>query len=113
AEIGLIFPRRAIHAGDASSLEYVEACGRTLIREHLLFDMIPDDLLTQTALDGFRTLIIAAPEYLAKEELAVLRKYAEAGGKLLWTPVSAADRARGGVRCKTMPPVPEPLHKAW
>jgi hypothetical protein len=94
AEIGLVFPRRAIHAGDASPLEYTEAAGRTLIREHLLFDMIPDDLLTQTPLDGYRVLVIAAPEYLDKDEVAALSKFAEHGGKLIWTPASDEDRRR-------------------
>lgn len=96
AEIGLLFPSRALHAGDASALEYTEASGRTLIREHLLFDIIPDDLLDQTSLDRFRVLIVAAPEYLHKKELAILRKFREAGGKVLWTPVSAEDRQRPG-----------------
>ena len=96
AEIGLIFPRRAIHAGDASPLEYTEACGRTLIREHRLFDMIPDDLLTQTKLDGYRALVMAAPEYLQKDELAALREFSERGGKLLWTRISDEDRQRAG-----------------
>ena len=98
AEIGLVFPRRAIHAGDASALEYVEACGRTMIREHLLFDMIPDDLLTQTKLDAYRALVVAEPAYLEKDEREVLRKYAERGGKIVWTPVSDADRQLEGVR---------------
>ncbi len=96
AEVGLVFPRRAIHAGDASPLEYTEAAGRMLIREHLLFDMIPDDLLSGTSLDGFRTLIIAAPEYLDKSEMAVLHKFTQRGGKLIWTPVREDDRVRPG-----------------
>lgn len=96
AEIGLVFPRRAIHAGDASPLEYTEACGRTLIREHLLFDMIPDDLLAQTPLEDYRALIVAAPEYLDKSESAALSKFAERGGKVLWTPVNTEDQKRAG-----------------
>lgn len=96
AEIGLVFPRRAIAAGDASPLEYTEACGRALIRDHLLFDMIPDDLLAQIPLDTNRALIVAAPEYLHKDELAVLHKFADAGGKLLWTKITDADRDRPG-----------------
>ncbi len=96
AEVGVIFPRRAIHAGDASPLEYTEACGRALVRSHQLFDMIPDDLLTQTPIDGFRTLVVAAPEYLTKDELAVLGRFTDNGGKLIWTPVTEADRQRVG-----------------
>jgi hypothetical protein len=96
AEIGLVFPRRAIHAGDAAPLEYTEACGRTLIREHFLFNMIPDDLLAQTPLDGYRALIIAAPEYLELDEVAALQAFTRRGGQLIWTHVNAEDRARPG-----------------
>ncbi|MBM3997251.1 MAG: hypothetical protein FJ303_24345 [Planctomycetes bacterium] len=96
AEIGLVFPRRAIEAGDASPLEYTEACGRSLIREQLLFDMVPDELLSATDLSRFRMLVVAAPEYLSKEERAAIERYAQAGGIVLWTQVSAEDRARAG-----------------
>jgi hypothetical protein len=97
-EIGLIFPRRAIYAGDASPLEYTETCGRTLIRDHLLFDMIPDDLLTKTPLDSYRVLVVAAPEHLERQELSVLRRFHERGGKIVWTPVNADDRGRAAAR---------------
>ena len=113
-EIGLVFPRRAIHAGDASALEYTQACGRALIREHFLFNMIPDDLLAQTPLESYRLLVVAAPEYLNKAERSALQKYTESGGKLLWTPVSLEDRQRAGamsVDAKRFlvnpPPLPE------
>ena len=96
AEIGLVFPRRAIHAGDASPLEYTEACGRWLIKQHYLFDMVPDDLLTETSLDQFRTLILAGPEYLEKDDIACLERFVARGGKLIWTPVSSDDRQRPG-----------------
>ncbi|MSQ96122.1 MAG: hypothetical protein EXR98_16430 [Gemmataceae bacterium] len=115
AEIGLIFPRRAIHAGDASPLEYTEACGRALIRAHRLFDMIPDDLLAQTPLESYRALIVAAPEFLHKDERAALQKYTERGGKLLWTPVSLEDRQRAGamsVAAKRFLVDPAPLPKS-
>ncbi|MBI2803482.1 MAG: hypothetical protein HYX68_00680 [Planctomycetes bacterium] len=98
AEVGLLFPRRAIHAGDASALEYVEACGRALIRAHRLFDMIPDDLLAQTPLSRYDALIVAAPEYLGDDELAALRAFSKRGGKLIWTPVSTEDRRRPGAK---------------
>jgi hypothetical protein len=113
AEVGLLFPRRAIHAGDASSLEYVEAAGRMLVRGHHLFDIIPDDMLKAFALDRYRALIVSAPEYLTHEERQQLSHYAQAGGKLFQLAVSADDRARPGVagtRARQWPPSTSTLH---
>jgi hypothetical protein len=96
AEIGLLFPRRALHAGDASMLEYVEATGRTLIREHVLFDMLPDDLLPRLPLARYRALFVTGAEYLQPPEREALLRYAERGGKLLLLPVEREDRERPG-----------------
>jgi len=97
AEVGLVFPRRALHAGDASALEYVEAAGRAMIRDHVLFDILPDDLLSTTSLNGYRAVILAAPEFLEDGERKVLSRYVTGGGKLILTPVAPADRKRAGV----------------
>lgn len=96
AEVGLVFPRRALEAGDASPLEYVEAAGRTMIRNHVLFDMIPDELLPAAKLDKYRAVVVAAPEYLQEKERSALEDYAQTGGKVLWTAVTAEDRSRPG-----------------
>ena len=72
AEVGLVFPRRAIHAGDASPLEYVESAGRAMIAGHVLFDMLPDDLLPQLKLAKYRAIALAAAEYLEKAERKAL-----------------------------------------
>ncbi len=96
AEVGLLFPRRALEAGDASPLEYVEAAGRTMIRQHVLFDMVPDDMLAQTDLGRYRVLVVAAPEFLADKDRHLLARFVQAGGKILVTPVSGEDRGRPG-----------------
>lgn len=96
AEVGLLCPRRAVHAGDASGLEYVEAAGRSLIRDHFLFDLLPDDLPLETSLKGYRAVAATGLEYLNKDERAVLQRFVEQGGKLLVLPVRSADRRRAG-----------------
>jgi len=96
AEVGLVFPRRAVHAGDGSPLEYVEAAGRALINRHVLFDMLPDDLLATLKLDKYRAIVISAPEYLEKAEREAIARYAKSGGKVLLLPVAAEDRTRPG-----------------
>src|SRR5262249_13552948 len=97
AEVGLLFPRRALHAGDASPLEYVEAVGRAMIRRHVLFDMLPDDM--PLSLDRYRAVIVTGEEYLRKTETEALSRYVSAGGKLIVLAVVREDRDRPGAVC--------------
>jgi hypothetical protein len=83
AEVGLVFPRHAIQAGDASPLEYVEAAGRSLIREHVLFDLLPDDLLTASSLKRYRAVVVTAVEHLPKADREALQRFVKEGCKLL------------------------------
>ncbi len=101
AEVGLVFPRRALHAGDASPLEYVESAGRSLVRDHRLFDLLPDDLLPGLQLQRYRAVVVTGAEYLHGAERAALLRYAEKGGKLLVLPVAREDRDRPAARCRT------------
>lgn len=96
AEAGLVFPRHALHVGDGSPLEYVEAAGRTLLRRHTLFDMIPDDLLTRLPLERYRVLLVSGEDYLGKAEMDALARFVEKGGKLIALPVRREDRERPG-----------------
>src|SRR5205807_857672 len=102
-----------IHAGDAAPLEYVEAAGRAMIRRHVLFDVLPDDLLATTPLERYRTLIVSAWEYLEKTERAALTRYVKHGGRLLLLPVSRADRERAGAAGMRARRWPESRDSAW
>ena len=52
AELLLLFPRSAIHAGELAPLERFRVLGRRLIREGYAFDIVPDDLLSAESLRG-------------------------------------------------------------
>ncbi len=94
AEVGLVFPRRALHAGDASPLEYVESAGRAMIAGHVLFDMLPDDLLPQLKLAKYRAIALSAAEYLEKAEREALAQFVKSGGQVLLLDVAKEDRER-------------------
>jgi hypothetical protein len=113
AEVGLVFPRRSVHAGDAAPLEYVEAAGRAMIRRHVLFDVLPDDLLAKTPLESYRTVVVAAWEYLEKAEREALTRYASNGGRLLLLPVSREDRERPGAASDRARRWPENRESPW
>ena len=97
SDVALFFPRIALHAGDASPLEYVEAAGRTMVRHHVQFDILPGDRMATVPLDRYKAVIVPAAEYVGDAGRAALARYVENGGKLLLTPVSKADRDRPGV----------------
>lgn len=44
AEVALLYPRNAVHAGDVAAVEKFRELGTKLLDEHILFDVIPDDL---------------------------------------------------------------------
>jgi len=42
----LLYPRTRLHAGDTAAVESFKALGRTLLDRHVLFDVVPDDIVT-------------------------------------------------------------------
>lgn len=53
AEVALLFPRRAVHAGDVSKVVKFRELGTSLLDHHVLFDVIPDDIATDDTLDRY------------------------------------------------------------
>ena len=52
AEVVLVFPRSRVHRGDVGSVERFRRLGRALLEEHVLFEIVPDDLLSGKKLQG-------------------------------------------------------------
>ena len=46
AEALLLFPRRAVHDGDVGAVSKFRKTGNELLNQHVLFDILPDDLAT-------------------------------------------------------------------
>lgn len=55
AEARLLFPRKAVHAGDVAAVETFRQTGKRWLDEHVLFSVIPDDLVRTRGdyYDGF------------------------------------------------------------
>lgn len=45
AEVSLVYPRSRVHAGDIAPVEAFKKVGNELLNQHVLFDVVPDDLL--------------------------------------------------------------------
>ena len=57
AEVALLFPRKAVHSGNVETVEHFREIGTKLLDEHVLFDVVPDDLATDELLAGYSQVI--------------------------------------------------------
>ncbi|NQV22800.1 MAG: hypothetical protein HQ518_00405 [Rhodopirellula sp.] len=57
AEVALLFPRKAVHAGNIEPIEQFRAIGTKLLDEHVLFDIIPDDVATDEQLATYQHVV--------------------------------------------------------
>ena len=87
-EVALLFPRKAVWAGDLEPLEEFKALGKELLDQQVLFDVVPDDLATPELLGKYRAVlprdelpgglsVIDAPEHVR-----VSANVPEAGGEV-------------------------------
>ena len=53
AEAVLLYPRKAVHAGDIRPVETFRQTGRALLDRHVLFDILPDDLAATERLSAY------------------------------------------------------------
>lgn len=60
SEVVLLFPRRSVHAGDVAPVEVFKLIGKRLLDEHILFDVLPDDIATPEKVKGYRQVIKAS-----------------------------------------------------
>lgn len=56
-EVLLLFPRTRVHEGDVESVALFRQRGKELLDQHVLFDVLPDDLLTPTLRERYSTII--------------------------------------------------------
>ena len=64
AEVLLLFPRKAIWQGNLEPLESFRKLGRKLLDQHVLFDILPDDLAIPERLAKYQATINPAKESL-------------------------------------------------
>jgi hypothetical protein len=57
AEVAMLFPRKAIHAGNVEPVEQFRELGTQLLDAHVLFDVVPDDLATDELLARYSHVV--------------------------------------------------------
>ncbi|MGE0607609.1 MAG: hypothetical protein AB7O62_10990 [Pirellulales bacterium] len=62
-EVELLYPRTSVHAGDVAAVESFKQRGKELLRQHILFDVRPDDVAATSTLGPYReTFNVATPD---------------------------------------------------
>src|SRR5262249_7675784 len=59
AEVVLLYPRSRVHEGDVAAVDAFKRLGRRLLDEHVLFDVLPDDIAVPARLAGYRQVVRA------------------------------------------------------
>ena len=57
AEAVLLYPRKAVHEGHVKPVDVFRKLGRQLLDAHVLFDVLPDDIATETQLARYRLIL--------------------------------------------------------
>ena len=60
AEVLLLYPRKKVHEGDVAAVELFRQLGKKLLDQHVLFDVLPDDRLTDAKRSGYRIVLDAS-----------------------------------------------------
>lgn len=57
AEVVLLYPRSSVHQGDLTPLEAFRTLGTRLLDEHVLFDVVPDEIATPEQLARYKHVV--------------------------------------------------------
>ncbi len=66
AEMLLLYPRQAVHAGNVEPVDAFKKEGTRLLDEHVLFDVIPDDYVTRAQRASYRSVQEVSKVYVPK-----------------------------------------------
>ena len=93
AELLLLYPRSAVHRGDVEPVARFKAIGKQLARDGYVFDVVPDDIVTEAQVASRRVVVATVP---GRADLrAALSSNSEPGGR--------AQRGPTRLEVETMP----------
>jgi hypothetical protein len=65
AEAVLLYPRSRVHEGDVAAVDAFKKLGRRLLDDHVLFDVLPDDIAKAERLKGYRNVLKVGDDDMA------------------------------------------------
>jgi len=83
SEVALVFPRQSVQAGDAEPVDDFRQAGQALLDEHILFDVLSDENISEERLSQYSAIILPNAKALSSEQCELLDKYVERGGLLI------------------------------
>jgi hypothetical protein len=99
AEALLLYPRSRVHAGDLTAVERFRRLGRRLLDEHVLFDVLPDDLGARAQRGRGAYAVVVNPADAGRDDDAWLARLPEKRSRFTapgTVRVSASEPAAGG-----------------
>ncbi len=72
SEVALLYPRVRVHEGEIAAVDRFKRMGRELLDRHILFDILPDDLVTWERRSAYRQVIAVSKDELGAVDLATL-----------------------------------------
>jgi len=82
-EVALVFPRRGLYDSDTLFLPVFDRFGHALLEDHVLFDVLMDQRLSQIDLSRYQAILLPTTIYLSPTERRQLQDYRKKGGTLL------------------------------
>jgi len=72
AEAVLLYPRSRVHEGDVAAVDAFKKVGRKLLDDHILFDVLPDDIASKERLKAYAHVLKAtdSADSLPRKELS-------------------------------------------
>lgn len=104
AEVGLVLPRQTLLNRRADAYDDFRALGQALAERKTLFDVLLDQRLSRERLAGYRAVVLPGVRSLSDAQRALLREYAEAGGRLVTVGAVGDLDENGAPRAKPGPP---------
>ncbi len=83
SEVALVFPRQSIQVGDDEPVEDFRKVGQGLLDEHVLFDVLSDENISEERLSQYSAVILPNAKSLSSEQCELLAEYTERGGVLI------------------------------
>lgn len=83
ADLALVLPRQSIWNRRPDALDEFRELGQGLLERQVLLDVVADENLTPERLASYRAVLLPKAVSLSDSQLAALRTYAIAGGKVL------------------------------
>ncbi len=99
ADVGLLYSEKQVALGnvpvESGFSRDTAGAYKYLAEQHFPFRLVCDDVLEPEDLSGLRALIIAHPGDLRPESIAIVREFAEKGGRVLLTGANNLQRELG------------------